>query len=54
MGTIPQGQVVLGIYGILLIAGGMMGFVKTRSRISLFAGAITGGALCGSYVAEPG
>ena len=41
-------QVVMGLYGALLIAGGMMGFVKTQSRISLFAGAITGGLCIGA------
>jgi len=42
------GQFAMGIYGVLLIAGGMMGYVKLRSRVSLFAGAITGGMCVGA------
>ncbi|MBI3591153.1 MAG: TMEM14 family protein [Candidatus Melainabacteria bacterium] len=30
------------IYGILLIAGGIMGFVKAHSKMSLLTGAISG------------
>ena len=35
-------QVVLGIYGILLIVGGVMGMVKAGSRVSMIAGGIAG------------
>ena len=36
------GLVVLGIYGVLLIVGGVMGFVKAKSRASLIAGIVSG------------
>ena len=36
------GVVVLGVYGVLLILGGVMGFVKARSRPSLIAGIVSG------------
>ena len=42
------GQIVMGVYGVLLIAGGMMGYVKSKSRVSLFAGAIAGGLCVGA------
>jgi uncharacterized membrane protein (UPF0136 family) len=42
------GQVVLSVYGVLLIVGGMMGYVKSKSRASLFAGAISGGLCVGA------
>ena len=48
------GQMAMGVYGVLLIAGGMMGYVKLRSRVSLFAGAITGGLCVGANLVEPG
>ncbi len=35
-------QVVLAIYGILLIVGGIVGKIKSGSSASLFAGAISG------------
>jgi len=36
------GQVVLGVYGIVLIVGGVMGQVKSGSTVSLAAGGICG------------
>lgn len=36
------GLVVLGVYGVLLIVGGVMGFVKAKSRASLIAGTVSG------------
>jgi uncharacterized membrane protein (UPF0136 family) len=42
------GQVILSVYGVLLIVGGMMGYVKSKSRVSLFAGAISGGICVGA------
>ncbi len=38
---ITIGQVVLGIYALLLAGGGIMGFVKAGSRPSLTAGLIS-------------
>ena len=35
-------QVVLGIYGMLLIVGGVMGMVKAGSLVSVIAGGIAG------------
>ena len=32
-------------FGVLTVAGGVMGFVKARSRASLIAGSISGGLL---------
>ena len=46
--SILAGQVVLGVYGFLLIVGGIMGFVKSQSRVSLFAGAVSGGLCVGA------
>ncbi len=43
--TLFWGQVAMGTYGALLILGGLMGYVKGGSKVSLFAGAIAGG-LC--------
>lgn len=48
MENVLLGQVVLGVYGVLLIVGGVMGYVKAQSRVSLFAGAITGGLSVGA------
>ena len=36
------GQIVLGVYGVLLILGGTMGMVKAGSKVSLIAGGIFG------------
>ncbi len=46
--SILMGQVILGVYGVLLIVGGIMGFVKSQSKVSLFAGAISGGLCVGA------
>ena len=35
-------RAVLGAYSALLMAGGVMGYVKARSRISLIAGIVSG------------
>jgi uncharacterized membrane protein (UPF0136 family) len=42
------GQIILGAYGLLLLAGGLMGFAKGGSRVSLYAGGITGGLCLGA------
>ena len=39
-GTIV-GQVTLGIYGVLLVVGGLIGYLKAGSRASLIAGSIS-------------
>ena len=39
---VQVGQAVLGVYGVLLILGGVMGMVKAGSRVSLFAGGACG------------
>jgi len=39
------------IYGILVAAGGVMGYVKSQSTPSLIAGGVSGIALVGSAVA---
>jgi uncharacterized membrane protein (UPF0136 family) len=46
--SVFTGQVILSVYGVLLIVGGMMGYVKSKSRVSLFAGAISGGICVGA------
>lgn len=46
--SVFTGQVILSVYGVLLIVGGMMGYVKSQSKVSLFAGAISGGLCVGA------
>lgn len=48
MDNVLFGQVLMAVYGVLLIVGGVMGWVKAQSRVSLFAGAITGGLSIGA------
>ncbi len=43
------------IYGVLIIAGGVMGFVKAKSKASLIAGTISGALIIASgYGIEQG
>jgi uncharacterized membrane protein (UPF0136 family) len=43
------------VFGVLTIAGGVMGFVKAKSRPSLVAGGISGAALVvGAYLVGTG
>ena len=42
------GQIALGIYGLALVVGGAVTLATTGSRVSLFAGAISGGISLGS------
>ncbi len=44
------GLVVLGVYAVLLIIGGVMGFVKAKSRASLIAGVVSGLITIGAIV----
>ena len=55
--SLLTGQVVLAGYGVLMIAGGLMGYLKGGSKVSLFAGAIAGGLCVGATwlsVEQPG
>ncbi len=43
------------VFGVLTVAGGVMGFVKAKSRPSLIAGGISGIALCAAgYLVSTG
>lgn len=44
------GQVILVVYGLLLIAGGVMGKVKSGSSVSMAAGCLSGAASLAGYV----
>ena len=38
-------QLYLAVFGVLTIAGGVMGYVKAKSRASIIAGSVAGGLL---------
>lgn len=38
-------RLYLAVFGVLTIAGGVMGYVKARSRASILAGSVAGGLL---------
>ena len=44
------GQVILVVYGMLLIVGGVMGKVKSGSTASMVAGCLSGAASLAGYV----
>ena len=44
------GQVILVVYGALLIVGGVMGKVKAGSSVSMVAGSLAGAASLAGYV----
>ncbi len=43
-------QISLLVYGILILLGGIMGFVKAKSKASLIAGGLSGVALLLAYM----
>ncbi len=38
----PANSIILTVYGILLIGGGIMGFLKAKSQMSLIMGILSG------------
>ncbi len=43
-------QISLLVYGILVLVGGVIGFVKAKSKVSLIAGGLSGLALICAYM----
>ena len=52
VGMMNPAAVYVGVYGALTLAGGIMGYVKAKSRASLVAGTVCGVALlvCGQGI----
>lgn len=48
------GQVILVVYGMLLIVGGVMGKAKAGSTVSIVAGVLSGAASLAGYVVSFG
>ena len=50
MNLSPSASVLL-VYGVVAIAGGLIGFIKSRSKVSLISGSISGVGLLVSGIA---